>query len=172
DDDFLALGGDSISAIRMASALKKRGLAITTSALFDARTIAAIAAAAEPIAESGAPQLVDAGADTGWIPLGPIAALLTERPADTYRAYSQATTVVTPADATAGKLAQMLRGLVDRHPLLRARIGTDPAGVAAYYVPGPGEPFDYPALTEVELDPAAWARTAADTLAEQLRTTA
>ncbi|WP_280213547.1 non-ribosomal peptide synthetase [Nocardia cyriacigeorgica] len=172
DDDFLALGGDSISAIRMASALKKRGLSITTSTLFEARTIAAIAAATETIAESGAPELVDAGADTGWIPLGPIAALLTERPADTYRAYSQATAVVTPADATADRLAAMLRGLVDRHPLLRARIGTDPAGNTAYYVPAPGEPFDYPALTEVELDASDWDRAAADILAEQLRGTA
>ncbi|MRH91600.1 amino acid adenylation domain-containing protein [Nocardia sp. SYP-A9097] len=125
DDDFLALGGDSITAIRMASALKKRGLAITTSALFDARTIAAIAAATTPITETSAPALFDAGADTGWIPLNPIAAMLVEK-AGEYTGYSQATAVVTPPDATAERLTAAVRALLDRHPLLRARLDVAP----------------------------------------------
>ncbi|MFJ4658062.1 amino acid adenylation domain-containing protein [Nocardia sp. NPDC088792] len=134
DDDFLALGGDSITAIRMASALKKRGLAITTSALFDARTIAAIAAATEPILDTGAPALVDAGADTGWIPLGPIAAMLVEKVGE-YTGYSQATAVVTPPDATMERLTAAVRALLDRHSLLRARIAAAPEGLAAQAVP-------------------------------------
>ncbi|MEV6561012.1 amino acid adenylation domain-containing protein [Nocardia sp. NPDC051756] len=168
DDDFLALGGDSISAIRMASALKKRGLLITTSALFAARTIALIAAATAPIDLSTAPALVESGDGTGWIPLNPIATLLTEQSAD-YAAYSQATAVVTPADSSRDRLTTVLHGLVDRHPLLRARLATGPDGRPAYYVPRAEESFAHPELIDVEIDCAAWASTATEALNEQLR---
>ncbi|MET9488585.1 amino acid adenylation domain-containing protein [Nocardia sp. NPDC006630] len=197
DDDFLALGGDSITAIRMASALKKRGLAITTSALFDARTIAAIAAATEPITDAAAPALIDAGAATGWIPLQPIAAMLVERVGE-YTGYSQATAVVTPPGATAGQLTTALRALLDRHPLLRARLapmpprhpGTLLAGIPTaigdpgqaqapmpgdatreelgYYVPEDGESQLPLQLAEVEIASENWDFAAADLLQEQL----
>lgn len=184
DDDFLALGGDSITAIRMASALKKRGLAITTSALFDARTIAAIAAATEPILDTGAPALVDAGADTGWIPLGPIAAMLVEKVGE-YTGYSQATAVVTPPDATVERLTAAVRALLDRHPLLRARIAHAPEGLAAqatsadsaaaarrgrpaYYVPAPEEPQPEVPVTDVVIDDAEWEAITPELLQEQL----
>ncbi|WP_280335398.1 non-ribosomal peptide synthetase [Nocardia wallacei] len=168
DDDFLALGGDSITAIRMASALKKRGLLITTSALFEARTIARIAAAAEPIVAGDAPALAEVGDETGWIPLNPIATVLTEQAAD-YSGFSQATAVVTPAHSTLDQVAAVLGALVDRHPMLRARVAEDPDGRTAFYVPGPDEPATEPTLTEVVLDNETWDRTAGATLDEQLR---
>ncbi|KAA0021543.1 non-ribosomal peptide synthetase [Antrihabitans cavernicola] len=167
DDDFLALGGDSISAIRMASTLKKSGLAITTSALFDARTIAAIAAATEPIVDSGGPALIDAGDGDGWIPLNPIATMLTDSIAD-YAGYSQATAVVTPSECTADRLTALLRGVVDRHPMLRSRIATDPAGDTAYYVPAADEPIEYPGVLDVVIDTDSWADSAPIRLQEQL----
>ncbi len=170
DDDFLALGGDSITAIRMASALKKRGLAITTSALFEARTIAAIAAATEPITDIGAPALIDAGAATGWIPLNPIAAMLVEKVGE-YTGYSQATAVVTPADATVERLTAAVRGLLDRHALLRARIGVDPEGALAYYVPALDEPQVAVPVTEVVIDAAEWDSVTPELLQEQLHAT-
>ncbi|QIS08922.1 non-ribosomal peptide synthetase [Nocardia arthritidis] len=166
DDDFLALGGDSISAIRMASGLKKRGLLITTSALFEARTISAIAAATAP-ADTEAAVIAEVGDGTGWIPLNPIAAQLVTGNAD-YSAYSQATAVVTPAESSFDRLETMVEEIVDRHPLLRARIARDPDGALAYYVPTADEPFDYPALVEIEIDRAAWDKTAAATLSAQV----
>ncbi|RDI46173.1 non-ribosomal peptide synthetase [Nocardia mexicana] len=168
DDDFLALGGDSITAIRMASALKKRGLFITTSALFDARTVARIAAATEPISEHGAPALAEVGDETGWIPLNPIATQLTELAAD-YSGFSQATAVVTPAHSTLEQVAAVVAALVDRHPMLRARMAEDPDGRIAFQVPGPGETAAEPTLTEVVLDGESWDRTAGSELREQLR---
>ncbi|MEV6069866.1 amino acid adenylation domain-containing protein [Nocardia sp. NPDC052001] len=195
DDDFLALGGDSITAIRMASALKKRGLAITTGALFDARTIAAIAAATTPILDTGAPALIGAGADTGWIPLNPIAAMLVEKVGE-YTGYSQATAVVTPAGATAAQLSTTLAALLDRHPMLRARLGVDtsprhsaalsagsgaeavdpgrehagmPGGGLAYYVPVVGEEYPAVELIEVVIDGEDWELTAGETLQAHLR---
>ncbi|MGW1741618.1 amino acid adenylation domain-containing protein [Nocardia sp. NPDC001965] len=169
DDDFLALGGDSISAIRLVSALRKRGLAVTTSALFEARTVAAIAAAAAPIPASDAPVLPDAG-DSGWIPLGP-AAQRTDPAAASHRTRGRATALVTPAGTTAPDLAAALRVLVDRHPLLRARIGTGPDGRSSYCVPAPGEPVRYPRIGEIELPAGQWDR-AAEVLAEQAQAAA
>ncbi|MGW6331644.1 amino acid adenylation domain-containing protein [Nocardia rhamnosiphila] len=164
DDDFLALGGDSISAIRLVSALKKSGLAITTSALFEARTVAAIAAAAAPL--TATPALPDMGA-TGWIPFVPAMS----EPTDAHPGYSRAAALVTPADSTAWQLTAALGTLAERHPLLRARIGTGPDGRRAYYVPGPDEGIARPAVTEVELPAGQWDRVA-EVLAEQSRATA
>ncbi|MCX0269587.1 amino acid adenylation domain-containing protein [Nocardia zapadnayensis] len=164
DDDFLALGGDSISAIRLVSALKKSGLAITTSVLFEARTVAAIAAAAAPL--TATPVLPDVGA-TGWIPFVPSPSELS----DAHPGYSRAAALVAPADSTARQLIAALGTLVERHPLLRARIGTGPDGRRAYYVPGPGEGVVRPAVTEVELPAGQWGRVA-EVLAEQSRATA
>ncbi|WP_405489032.1 amino acid adenylation domain-containing protein [Nocardia sp. NBC_00511] len=191
DDDFLALGGDSITAIRMASALKKRGLTITTSALFDARTIAAIAAATETITDTGAPALAATG-DTGWIPLNPIAAMLVEKVGEC-TGYSQATTIVTPADATAERLTAAIDALLVRHPLLRARMGVAPAGelpvpqhgaedaapvpvgnatgsegLAAYYVPALDEPRPAVELLEVVVADEEWEAVTPDLLQQQL----
>ncbi|MBF6125124.1 non-ribosomal peptide synthetase [Nocardia brasiliensis] len=167
-DDFLALGGDSISAIRMASGLKKRRLLITTSALFEARTIALIAAATEPMAAGSAPVLDDSGVSTGWVPLNPIATLLTEQSAH-YSAYSQATAVATPADSTRERLTAVVEQLVERHPLLRSRIAVGPDGRRAYYVPKVTEPYIRPVLADIEIDSDAWEVDAKAALNEQLR---
>lgn len=167
DDDFLALGGDSITAIRLASALKKCGLLITTSALFAARTIARIAASAEPIVAGDAPALAEVGEQTGWIPLNPIATMLIGQGAE-YDAYCQATAVVTPPGSTFERIAAVLGALADRHPMLRARIARDGDGRAAYYVPESGDYAAEPTLTEVVLAPESWDRTAGSVLREEL----
>lgn len=168
DDDFLALGGDSISAIRMASALKKRGLLITTSALFEARTVALIAAATEPIDEVAAQALVAVGDGTGWIPLNPIATLLIEQNTE-YSAYTQATVVVTPAHSSFDRLESVVEAIIDKHPLLRARVAVGPEGRVAYYVPAADEQVRRPTLREVEIDCESWELDAPTVLREQVR---
>ncbi|WP_345714386.1 acyl carrier protein, partial [Kineococcus glutinatus] len=50
DDDFFALGGDSISAIRLVGRLRRQGWALSVRQVFELRTVAALAAAAEPVA--------------------------------------------------------------------------------------------------------------------------
>ncbi|WP_280266168.1 non-ribosomal peptide synthetase [Nocardia wallacei] len=167
DDDFLALGGDSITAIRMVSALKKHSLIITTSALFEARTIARIAAATAPLNEVDAPALVD-GDGTGWIPLNPIATMVTEQAVE-YRGFSQSTAVVTPEGCTRERVSAVLRALLDRHPLLRARVVPGPDGRLAYYVPASGEPVAYPGVDEVVLDAAEWDAVAPGELQRRMR---
>ncbi|OZF26279.1 non-ribosomal peptide synthetase [Rhodococcus sp. 14-2483-1-2] len=162
DDDFLSLGGDSISAIRMAAALKKRGLHVSTKALFEARTIGLIAAATEQIAPSDARPLSPVESEYGEIPLGPVASMLIDKVTD-YAGYCQATAVVTPAGSTAERLAEVLDAVVAAHPMLSASVVVGAHGHPVFSVP---EDPVAPALTEVVLRPGA---TMKETLAEQLR---
>lgn len=51
DCDFFALGGDSITAIRLVSTLRGRGHRTSVGAVFTERTVARIAAATQALAE-------------------------------------------------------------------------------------------------------------------------
>lgn len=134
DDDFLTLGGDSIAAIRTAAALRKRGLTIATRALFEARTIAGIAAAVGDAAASDAPPLAAVDSDRGATALGPVArALVDTVGADTR--YCQATTIVLPDDADTERLTAVLTALQRRHPILGARLGTTAVGEPIFEIP-------------------------------------
>ncbi|MFI2213210.1 amino acid adenylation domain-containing protein [Streptomyces sp. NPDC020141] len=54
DDDFFALGGDSIVSIQLVSGARKEGLALTPRQVFEHRTAAKLAAAAGEVAAAGA----------------------------------------------------------------------------------------------------------------------
>ena len=58
DDNFFALGGDSIVSIQLVSLARKAGLLITPRAVFQHQTVAALAAAAQPL-QQAAPALPD-----------------------------------------------------------------------------------------------------------------
>src|SRR4029077_2069690 len=49
DDNFFALGGDSIMSIQLVSRARQAGLLITPRAVFEHQTVAALAAAASPV---------------------------------------------------------------------------------------------------------------------------
>jgi aryl carrier-like protein len=49
DDDFFALGGDSILAMRIAARARQAGLAVSPQALFGHPTVAALAAATQAV---------------------------------------------------------------------------------------------------------------------------
>ena len=67
DDNFFALGGDSIVSIQLVSRARRAGLVITPRAVFQHQTVAALAAAAEPAAQARCRRLPDiaAGAVAG-----------------------------------------------------------------------------------------------------------
>ncbi|NKN37359.1 amino acid adenylation domain-containing protein [Agrobacterium sp. a22-2] len=67
NDNFFALGGDSILAIQVVAAVRRAGIAITPRDLFQYSTLAALAASVSEVA-AGAPAT---GPVTGDIPLGP-----------------------------------------------------------------------------------------------------
>jgi amino acid adenylation domain-containing protein len=58
-DDFFELGGDSILSIRIVARARETGLKITPNQLFDSRTIAALAAAADPVQAINGAAVVD-----------------------------------------------------------------------------------------------------------------
>src|SRR5205807_3886378 len=76
DDNFFALGGDSIVSIQLVSRARKAGLAITPRAVFQHQTVEALAAAAT-LVEEGAPRTVDVA--VGAMPATPIMCRLEER---------------------------------------------------------------------------------------------
>src|SRR5207249_8072586 len=76
DDNFFALGGDSIMSIQLVSRARKAGLVITPRAVFQHQTVAALAAMAGVVQETAAalPDLA-----VGAVPATPIMRWLIER---------------------------------------------------------------------------------------------
>ncbi|MFI5649571.1 condensation domain-containing protein, partial [Kitasatospora sp. NPDC051705] len=129
DEDFFALGGDSIRSIQVVSRAHKAGLSFTTRDIFTHKTAAAlarIAGGAEP--QAAAAPAEDAGG-TGPYELTPIMAQLHD---DTHSLtgpvvkYSQHVVVRVPATLDADLLDTALHALVDHHDALRTR-ATEPA---------------------------------------------
>jgi amino acid adenylation domain-containing protein/non-ribosomal peptide synthase protein (TIGR01720 family) len=120
-DNFFALGGDSILAIQMVSRAQSYGLMITPAQLFQAQTIAELAALL-PQGES----VANAEPWSGWVPLTPIQRWFFQhygdRPNDLKPNYFNQSVVLEtaePLDFTRLKMAwlQLLR----RHDMLRSR---------------------------------------------------
>ncbi|WP_086784436.1 non-ribosomal peptide synthetase [Streptomyces caniscabiei] len=118
DDDFFALGGDSIVAMQLVGRARAAGLRISPRLVFRHRTVAALGTVAEA-ADASAPRPADDG--TGTVPLTPVMHWLREL-GGPFASYHQAALVRTPAALDLPGLTAVLRALVDRHDLLRARL--------------------------------------------------
>ncbi|MFI5895175.1 amino acid adenylation domain-containing protein [Actinoplanes sp. NPDC051513] len=150
DDDFFALGGDSIVSIQLVSRALAAGLGISPRDVFRHKTPAALALAA--VVET-APATEEPGQAWGSAPLTPVMRWLFDVDGP-IRGYSQSMLLHAPAGVTADRLTEVLQALADRHDLLRARITAD--GIE---IPGPGAPID-PVRVETD-DPDALPRIAA-----------
>jgi amino acid adenylation domain-containing protein/non-ribosomal peptide synthase protein (TIGR01720 family) len=123
-DDFLALGGDSITAIQLVSRARAAGLALTPQEVLTARTPERLARLARPVAATAG----DADDEAeGRIPLTPLMRWWRDQdgPAD---AFTQSLLLELPAGLTAGRIAAALRVIVARHPVLRSRLLRPAAG--------------------------------------------
>ncbi|UQU63541.1 amino acid adenylation domain-containing protein [Couchioplanes caeruleus] len=126
DDDFFAIGGDSISSIAVAGRARAAGLPVTPRDVFRRRTVQALAGALPAAA-------VETVADDG---LGDVA--LTPMLAETVKSatplghFCQSMAWHTPAGLTRGRLEEILQALLDRHNLLRASFD------GTLHVPAPG----------------------------------
>ncbi|SCF49035.1 non-ribosomal peptide synthase domain TIGR01720, partial [Micromonospora matsumotoense] len=132
DDDFFALGGDSIVSIQLVSRARAAGLGISPRDVFRHKTPAGLAQAATvdtTVTE-------DPREAYGNAPLTPVMRWLAQVDGPT-TGYSQSMLLHAPAGLTAAGLAELLQALVDRHDLLRARVTAD--GVE---IPEPGAPVD------------------------------
>lgn len=168
DDDFFALGGDSIVAMRVVSRIRAAGLRVTPRQVFQHRTVAALAAVAgTPGPDAGNPA---PGDGTGTVPLTPIMHALRER-GGPIRGYHQAALLQTPAAMDEAGLRSVLQAVVDHHDMLRARLERprgDGAGQWSLRVPVPGT-VDV-ASRLVRVDTAATGETALrEVIAEHAR---
>ncbi|MEU6166979.1 non-ribosomal peptide synthetase [Streptomyces tanashiensis] len=118
DQDFFQLGGDSILAISLLSALREAGLYVTAGQIFAHSVLGALAAVAgrEDVTR------VDHGdVATGSVVGSPIVQWL-GRTTDAIDGFVQSVVLNTPADLTAEGLDAILTAVVARHDMLRARL--------------------------------------------------
>src|SRR5262249_40570849 len=126
DDNFFALGGDSIMSIQLVSRARQAGLVITPRAVFEHQTVATLAAAATLLEE--APSIVPDIA-IGPLPATPIMHWLAERGGPIER-FHQAVLLRVPAGLREDHLIGALQAVLDHHDALRLRLaaavqGTD-----------------------------------------------
>ncbi|OPF83785.1 non-ribosomal peptide synthetase [Streptomyces antioxidans] len=118
DQDFFQLGGDSILAISLLSALRDAGLHVTARQIFTHSTVGALAAvASREEVSTGDHRDVATGPVVG----SPIVQWLGET-TDAIDGFVQSVVVNTPAGLTAGALDEILAVLVRRHDMLRAKL--------------------------------------------------
>ncbi len=165
DDDFLALGGDSIIAIQLVNRARREGVRVTPREVFVQRTPAALAAL---VAARADPQPVPADAavaTTSAIPgtagVGvlaplPIVARLAEWGGQ-IRRFNQAFLARTPAGVDEASLRAALAAVLAHHDGLRARL-LRPAPQVWLLQLDPADPADAELLVRIDvagLDPAA-----------------
>ncbi|MFE2292511.1 amino acid adenylation domain-containing protein [Streptomyces sp. NPDC059452] len=118
DQDFFQLGGDSILAISLLSALREAGLYVTARQIFANAGVGALAAVASREDVSA----VDHGDEaTGPVVGSPIVQWLGET-TDAIDGFVQSVVLNTPAELTADALDDLLAAVLDRHDMLRARL--------------------------------------------------
>ncbi|MEU4657445.1 amino acid adenylation domain-containing protein [Streptomyces sp. NPDC023723] len=135
DDDFFALGGDSITAITVSSRLRAKGLELRPRDLLARRSFAALAAAATPVADTAGP----ADDPTGPVPAPPVVRTLLDVHPDVaaVAGYAQWTALRVGALARAD-LETGVRAVLGRHDALRLRVG--PGGELAVLPAGAVRP--------------------------------
>ena len=127
DEDFFALGGDSITSIRLVSRAAEAGVVISARDVFKHQTVKELAAVARgPVGGTvdGASG-VHATDGVGPVPLTPIMRWLLERGGPIGR-FSQSVLLTVPADAGLPRLTKALQALLDHHDMLRSRLTPAP----------------------------------------------
>ncbi|WP_410581903.1 non-ribosomal peptide synthase/polyketide synthase [Amycolatopsis sp. lyj-108] len=116
EDDFFALGGDSILSIQVVSRARQAGLDLLPGDLFTHRTIAELAASAGDVHET-----VDRGPISGDVALTPIQRWFFATQTDDPGHFDQRVEIELPAPADPGAVRTALAALVEHHDALRMR---------------------------------------------------
>src|SRR6184192_908300 len=148
DDDFFALGGDSIVSIQLVSRARKAGLVITPRAVFQHQTVAGLASVATRLEETGSP-VVDVA--TGGLVATPIMRWLLERGGPIER-FNQATLLQVPSCLREDHLLSALQTVLDHHDALRLRLdGSGGSGECELEVRPPGAVLAATCLRRVDI---------------------
>ncbi|MFF5584930.1 non-ribosomal peptide synthetase [Streptomyces hygroscopicus] len=118
DQDFFQLGGDSILAISLLSALRHAGLHVTARQIFTHSRVGALAAVAS---REDVSTVDHRDVATGSVVGSPIVRWLGDT-TDAIRGFVQSVVLNTPADLTADALDAILTALIQRHDMLRAKL--------------------------------------------------
>ncbi|WP_037685472.1 non-ribosomal peptide synthetase [Streptomyces aureocirculatus] len=131
DDDFFAVGGDSIRSIQVVSRAKAQGIEVTPRQIFEHRTVADLAEAAR--ASSGNTVVLEEleGGGVGTMPLLPVARYITELGGG-YDRFTMSMVLELPVGIEARELTATLTAVVDHHDMLRSRLitGAEPGLMA------------------------------------------
>ncbi|MGM1059511.1 amino acid adenylation domain-containing protein [Saccharothrix sp. Mg75] len=124
DDDFFALGGDSITAISVSSRLRARGLELRPRDLLARRSLASLAAAGREVDGGPAPVVDD---PTGPVPAPPIVRALLDANPDVadVAGYAQWTAVRVDDPLALDDLVAGVAAVLDRHDALRLLVTGD-----------------------------------------------
>ncbi|MFD8980643.1 amino acid adenylation domain-containing protein [Streptomyces sp. NPDC059564] len=128
DDDFFAVGGDSLRSIQVVARARARGLTLTTREIFECRTAARLAEVASDRRDQ-VPALEELeGGGVGPMALQPVARHVFEHGGGINR-FAMSIVLELPAGIDETGLAATLDAVLDRHDLLRSRLvrGAEPS---------------------------------------------
>ncbi|HEU5471257.1 MAG TPA: non-ribosomal peptide synthase/polyketide synthase [Actinophytocola sp.] len=124
EDNFFALGGDSINAIQVAARVRPAGLVVTPRDIFRHQTVAELVAALPDAAPAGPVTPADDG--VGAVAGTPIMRWLHQL-GGPFAGLNQSSLLRVPPDLGADRLARAVQAVLDRHDALRARlVGAEP----------------------------------------------
>ncbi|WP_439674076.1 amino acid adenylation domain-containing protein [Embleya sp. MST-111070] len=124
DDDFFAVGGDSLRSIQVVARTRVRGLELTTREIFECRTAARLAEVATARRDTIPALAEHEGGGVGPMPLQPVARQVFEHGGGIDR-FAMSIALELPAGIDESGLAATLDAVLDRHDLLRARLVRD-----------------------------------------------
>ncbi|MFE2757874.1 condensation domain-containing protein, partial [Actinosynnema sp. NPDC059335] len=125
EDDFFALGGDSIVSIQLVSRVREAGLGITPRDVFEHKTVEGIAAVAADL-DGDTDSAPDVG--VGGLIATPIMRWLAGQGGSADR-FCQWVALEVPADLGLDRVTAAVRAVVDHHDALRLVVGPDGAHV-------------------------------------------
>ncbi|MFD4658624.1 non-ribosomal peptide synthase/polyketide synthase [Kitasatospora sp. NPDC058444] len=137
DDNYFALGGDSILGIQIVSAARRAGLALTPRHLFAHQTLAELARAAERSPSPGA--AADQGAVTGEAPLTPVQHWLLDTLDGDPARLTQSVSFTLAPDTDEPTLRAALAAVLEHHDALRLRFEEPADGRRRQHGTEPGQ---------------------------------
>jgi len=128
NDNFFALGGDSILSLQVVSRARQAGLAITPRMLFEHPTIAGLAEAAGTMEDADGSLQGEQAAPHGPYPLTPIQNWFFRLPLTNRAHWNQSILLELSEPLDPDHLQAALAALVDHHDALRSRFTQDEQG--------------------------------------------
>jgi amino acid adenylation domain-containing protein/non-ribosomal peptide synthase protein (TIGR01720 family) len=129
DDDFFAIGGDSIRSIQVVARARTRGVEISTREIFERRSVARLADLVQGRAGQDRARLPELpGGGVGRAPLPPTAAHVLARGGGIGR-FCMSMLLNLPAAVDRAGLVATLQAVLDRHDALRSRLDRDEPGL-------------------------------------------